>query len=73
MPEDKLIIKRRGDDGYRVISIRIRESVSNRLDAIAAETNRSRNEVIGLLLDFALEHAAVEKRPPEDRQGGEGG
>lgn len=67
-----MIIKRRGDDGYRIISIRIRESISNRLDAIAAETNRSRNEVIGLLLDFALEHAAVEKRPPEDGQGGEG-
>ena len=44
----------------------------HRLDAIAAETNRSRNEVIGLLLDFALEHAAVEKRSPEDGQGGEG-
>lgn len=67
-----MIIKRRGDDGYRIISIRIRESISNRLDAIAAETNRSRNEVIGLLLDFALEHAAVEKRSPEDGQGGEG-
>lgn len=62
MPEDKLIIKRRGEDGYHVISIRIRESVLNRLDTIAAETNRSRNEVIGLLLDFALEHAVVEEK-----------
>ncbi len=66
MPKDKLIIKRRGDDGYRVISIRIRETVSNRLDTIAAETNRSRNEIIGLLLDFALEHYAVGEMEQEN-------
>ncbi len=70
---EKLIIRPSGEDGYRVFSVRMKRELLDKLDAIAAETNRSRNEVIGLLLDFALEHAAVEKRPPEDRQGGEGG
>ena len=69
---EKLIIRPRGEDGYRVFSVRMKRELLDKLDAIAAETNRSRNEVIGLLLDFALEHAAVEKRPPEDKQGGEG-
>ncbi len=69
---EKLIIRPRGEDGYRVVSVRMKQELLDKLDAIAAETNRSRNEVIGLLLDFALEHAAVEKRSPEDGQGGEG-
>lgn len=64
MPEDKLIIKRKGDDGYKLLSIRIRETVADRLDAIATQTNRSRNEVISILLEFALEHSVVEEKNP---------
>lgn len=49
----------KGDDSHRVFSIRIREETVARLDQVAQETNRSRNEVVNLLLDFALEHCTI--------------
>ena len=52
---------RRGDDGYKVVSVRMKEEMIGRLDALAAETNRSRNELINLLLDAAIEIVKVEE------------
>lgn len=52
--DDKIIIKRRGDDGYRVFSVRVREDVVEKIDAIAQDTGRSRNEIIGMLLELLL-------------------
>ena len=45
---------RRGDDGYKIVSVRMRDEMIARLDALSSETNRSRNELINLLLDAAL-------------------
>ena len=44
---------RRGDDGYKVVSVRMKEEMIERLDELSAKTNRSRNELINLLLDAA--------------------
>lgn len=55
-----LKIKRRGDDGYKVISVRIREDTLDALDKLAAETNYSRNELINLLLKHGVEHVEIE-------------
>ncbi len=55
-----LILKKKGDDGYRIFSLRLRKSMVSDLDEIAARTSRSRNEVIVLLLEYALEHCHVE-------------
>ena len=47
--KEKLIIQKKrfkGEDGYRVFSIRIKEETVNNLDALARDTNRSRNELI---------------------------
>ena len=44
--KEPLKIKRRGEDGYKMISVRIREDILVELDRIAAETNRSRNELV---------------------------
>lgn len=49
----------RGDDGHRVISVRISEEVIAQLDALAAQTNRSRNELINLLLAISLRYVRV--------------
>ena len=49
----------RGEDGYKTFSIRIKEDTVGNLDRLAEETNRSRNELINLLLDFAIEHCEV--------------
>lgn len=50
----------RGEDGNKVISIRIREELLSQLDALAAQSNRSRNEVINLLLQDAAARAEIE-------------
>ena len=51
---------RRGDDGYKIVSVRMRDEMIARLDALSSETNRSRNEVINLLLDAALDIVQIE-------------
>ena len=47
MAESKLTIKKRnplkGEDGSKVISVRIKDETIHRLDELAKETNRSRN------------------------------
>ena len=52
---------RRGDDGYKIVSVRRKEEMLDRLDRLAAQTNRSRNELINLLLDSAMEIVKVEE------------
>ena len=49
MKSDPLVIRRRGEDGNRVITVRIREDILAKLDKLSAETNHSRNELINLI------------------------
>ena len=51
--------KIKGDDGYKVFSVRIKEETVNRLDELSAQTNRSRNELINLMLEFGIENCEV--------------
>ena len=60
--KEKLIINKKplkGEDGYKTFSIRIKDGTVNNLDAIARETNRSRNELINILLDYAIKNCEV--------------
>ena len=60
--EKKLIISRKnlkGDDGYKVFSIRIKDETVTLLENLSKETNRSRNELINILLDFAIENCEI--------------
>jgi len=52
---------RRGDDGYKVVSVRMKDEMIERLDELSAKTNRSRNELINLLLEAAVEIVKVEE------------
>ena len=52
---------RRGDDGYKVVSVRMKEEMLERLDELSTQTNRSRNELINLLLDAAMKIVKVEE------------
>ena len=64
MGNDALIvtIKRpKGEDGYRTFSVRLREAVVSRMDDVSRETGRRRNELIGLFLEYALEHYTLER------------
>lgn len=60
---EKLRITKRsglkGEDGYKTFSIRVREDIVDELDKLAAETNRSRNELIKKMLEFAIENCEV--------------
>jgi len=53
---DKLLIKKKGEDGTKTFSIRIKEDTLKRIEELARETDRSRNELIGILLDYSLDH-----------------
>ena len=62
MREDDLIVRPKhpkGEDGYKVFSIRIKEETVAKLDRLSDETNRSRNELINILLDYAIENSEV--------------
>ena len=58
--KEPLKIKRRGEDGYKMISVRIREDILADLDRIAGETKRSRNELINLILDYGVKNIIIE-------------
>jgi len=60
MAEKIKITKKRGEDGHRVVSVRMSEELIARLDELAAETNRSRNELINLILSHGLENVEIE-------------
>lgn len=52
---------RRGDDGHKVISVRMRDETIERLDEPSGRTNRSRNELINILLERALDIVKIEE------------
>lgn len=56
MNSKPLTLKRRGEDGSRVITVRIREETLAALDKLAADANYSRNELINLILSHGLEN-----------------
>lgn len=49
----------KGEDGHKVVSVRMRDETIARLDELANQTNRSRNELINMLLQEALEVVVV--------------
>lgn len=60
--KEKLVISKKGlkgEDGYKTFSIRIKEETVANLEALAEQTNRSRNEIINILLDYAIENCEV--------------
>lgn len=60
--KEKLIINKKslkGEDGYKTFSIRIKEETVANLEKLAEETNRSRNELINILLDYAIKNSEV--------------
>lgn len=60
MPKEKIKITRRGEDGYRLISARIKEETLKKIDELAKETNRSRNDIINTLLDSSVDNVEIE-------------
>ena len=64
MGNDKLKITKKsavkGEDGYKTFSLRIKEETVAKLDEMAQTTNRSRNELISILVEYAIENCTIE-------------
>lgn len=59
MKNEPIKIKKRGEDGNRVITVRIKEDTLAEIDRIAAESNYSRNELINIILSHGIENIEI--------------
>lgn len=57
---NEIRIKKKGDDGYKVVSVRMNVDLIEKLDNISFKTNRSRNEIINLLLLNAVDIVKID-------------
>lgn len=60
MENNIIKIPKKGDDGYKVISVRIKENTLKRIDCLANETNNSRNEIVNILLEHSVNRVEIE-------------
>ena len=60
MINEPLKIRKRGEDGNRIITVRIKEETLAELDRIAVETNYSRNKLINLILAHGVKNIEIE-------------
>ena len=52
---------RRGEDGCKVVSVRMKDELIERLDDLSVKTNRSRNELVNMLLNAAIDIVKIEE------------
>ena len=52
-------IHKKGDDGYKVISIRIKDGTLQQLDELSQKSNRSRNEIINIILESSINDVEI--------------
>lgn len=61
---DEIKIKKKvakhGDDGYKIVSVRMKDELLERLDKLSADSNRSRNELINILLEASVDIVKIE-------------
>ena len=60
MGKEPLVIKKRGEDGNKIITVRIKEDILKELDRIAGESNYSRNELINIILDYGVHSIEIQ-------------
>ena len=51
----------KGDDGYKTFSVRLKEETVQKLEEISQQTNRSRNELINIMLEFGIENCEIKE------------
>lgn len=60
MGKEPLVIKKRGEDGNKIITVRIKEDILKELDRIAGESNYSRNEIINIILYYGVHNIEIQ-------------
>ena len=58
--KEPLKIKRRGEDGNKMITVRIKEDTLAEIDKIASVANYSRNELINVILSHGIKNIIIE-------------
>lgn len=64
MDNNKLTIRPKppkGDDGYKTFSIRIKTELVEEIEKIVTSSGHTRNELIGVLLDYAVKNCVIDK------------
>ena len=56
-----LVLKKRGEEGNKVISVRIKENTLAEIDKITSQSNYSRNKLINILLNYGIKNLTIEK------------
>lgn len=59
MTKNIIKINKKGDDGYKVISVRIKEGILSKIDNLSKESNRSRNELINIILENSVDDVEI--------------
>lgn len=60
MKNEPLRIKKRGEDGTKIITVRIKEETLKELDGLASEINYSRNELINIILAHGIKNIEID-------------
>lgn len=59
MPKNVIKINKRGEDEYKVTTIRIKESTLAKLEILSAKSNRSRNQLINIILEQSVDDVEI--------------
>jgi len=63
MKKDFILKPLRGDGGFTVVSARLTDDLVGRLDDVAGKTGLSRNKIIQLSCEYALDNLKIEDLP----------
>ncbi len=59
MSKGTIKINKKGEDGYKIISVRIKEGTLAKIDDLSAKSNRSRNELINIILESSVDDVEI--------------
>ena len=59
MTKNTIRINRKGEDGYKIISVRIKEGTLQKIDDLSNKSNRSRNELINIILENSVDDVEI--------------
>ncbi len=59
MTKNTIKINKKGEDGYKIISVRIKEGTLKKIDNLSSKSNRSRNELINIILESSVDDVEI--------------
>ncbi len=60
MAKSTIKICKKGEDGYKIISVRIKEGTLQKIDDLSEKSNRSRNELINIILESSVDDVEIQ-------------